>query len=190
MSSTDVEATGPSAAADAPAVGAALTLFPSRNAQAACVAEVQAWSSSPSGLVVTTRVATTPDAASLLHGLRVWASGRTAVEDSLVVFEALARLVAEGRRELELTGVPPLAREHRRAQVRAAVQRPAEVSADDTAPARTTTVDLSREGCRIKLAGNLAQGQSVTVSIDLDDATRVGAVGSVLRVDADRVEAV
>lgn len=176
--------------------GTPITLSPAGSPSAVCLAEVLAWWTSPSGLVVTARAVTYPASAEQLDNRSVFVSGRTA-DDTLVVLEAVARHSPEGAGVLELVSVAALAREHRRASVRAAVGLPVVVSeakAADRVPGDTgivgTTLDLSGDGCRVRFDQEVSMpvGTDVVTSIDLGAPERVRVTGVVVRAAADQAE--
>lgn len=165
-----------------------------------CLAEVLAWSTSASGLVVTARAVTDPASAGQLDNRNVFLSGRTP-DDALIVLEAVARHSAEGDGVLELVSVAALAREHRRAAVRAAIALPVMTSmpgstgtADHSGAAAAevsgTTIDLSGDGCRLRLDRDvaLAVGTNVVTVIDLGRAGHVRVTGVVVRSAASESE--
>ncbi len=165
-----------------------------------CLAEVLAWSTSASGLVVTARAVTDPASAGQLDNRNVFLSGRTP-DDALVVLEAVARHSPEGAGVLELVSVAALAREHRRAAVRAAIALPVMTSVKDSigpaghpgpavAGVPGTTIDLSGDGCRLRLDHDLllAVGTDVVTVIDLGGAGQVRVTGVVVRSAASESE--
>lgn len=176
--------TGP----DHPAAGAGVTLLPTATATTH-TGTIRSWTASPSGLVVTSQVSTSPRAVRELHGKRVWVSARTEVSDSLAVFQAVAQ--AHRDDEIALTGVMLVAQEVRRGAVRVRTQRPVHLTSG-TASADATTVDISRSGCRLTTGGleALEPHASVALSFTLPDGVHLDARGEVLRNDPDTGEAV
>ncbi len=178
------------AANDVPAAGSPVTIVPV-GVDGMWVGEVASWTASPGGLVVTSEVVTSEDAVEVLDGQRVWVLARTRVSDSLVVFEALARM--RQATIVTLTGVIAIAHEPRRRAVRAATVRPVLVEvASGGETMRAHTVDLSRNGCRIALppGQTLDAHSKVDLHVDLGADARVTASGEVLRVDDERRQAV
>ncbi len=187
---SDLQSGTDQVAADAPAVGSAVTLLPV-SVDGVWVGEVASWTSSPTGLVVTSEVSTTSDAVRVLNVQRVWVSARTERLDTLVVFEAIAQ--ARGADTLTLTGVVAIAHESRRRAVRAATVWPVVVDVPSGGqPIRTHTVDISRSGCRIALpAGqDLPAQAAVELVVEMGRQEPIRASGDVLRVDVERGEAV
>lgn len=174
--------------------GTPITLSPSGVGSVLCLAEVLAWSVSPSGLVVTARARTDPASADLLDNRSVFISGRSS-DDALVVLEAVARHSATGRGVLDLVSVAGLAREHRRAAVRAAVAVPVMVSETrptDSAPKTVSgdTIDLSGDGCRVRLDAPrpLSVGTNVRTVLQLNPDTAIELTGVVIRSAASQSE--
>lgn len=177
---------------DVLAPGTPVTMSPSGSPSVHCLAEMLAWSTSPSGLVVTARAVTDPSSARQLDNRTVFLTGRTP-DDALIVLEAVARHNAGAAGVLELVSVAALAREHRRAAVRAAIMLPVMiVEAPGRPPAASpgedrdelpgTTIDLSGDGCRLRLdgGGGLRVGADVVTSIDLGTPGPVRVTGVVV----------
>ncbi|WP_158257254.1 PilZ domain-containing protein [Kineococcus xinjiangensis] len=152
------------------------------------VGVVRSWTSSASGLVVTSQVGMPPAIVEALDGQRVWASARMEEDGSLAVFQAVAQ--AHRDDELALTGVVLLANEARRGAVRAQTRRPAHLVGAGY-DGGTTTVDISRTGVRLQSGDQLpAPHDKVEVSLTLDEGVEVHAHGEVLRVDESAGETV
>jgi len=175
------------------APGTPITMSPAGATATLCLAEVLAWSVSPSGLVVTARAVTDPATADQLDNRTVFVSGRTP-DDALVVLEAVARHSEAGSGVLELVSVAGLAREHRRAAVRAAVAVPVllnevgspaapELAAPQQAGIPAITIDLSADGCRLRLSAALplAVGSDVITVLDLGGPDPIEVTGVVVR---------
>lgn len=178
--------------ADVPPVGSTVSLL-STAQDILVLGELDSWSASPSGLVVTVHVTTTPEAARLLNAQRTWASAYTQHTNTLVVFEAVARQSRPDRPStLTLDGIRVIAREHRRLDPRAEV--PCRIELDPGEGHRLTarTIDLSRSGCRVELSepDTLAVGEMAVAQVTLTDATVVRTSCEVLRLDERRREAV
>ncbi|MFB9377224.1 PilZ domain-containing protein [Kineococcus gynurae] len=181
---------------EGPALDSAVTLMPAHfesDAPAMHAGTVRSWIASAAGLVVTSQVSTTPETVAALDGQRVWVS--TDSDDGADgvrphgVFQAVAQ--ASRSDELSLTGVMLLVAETRRGAVRAPTEVEARLSSD-TGEARTTTVDLSRTGMRVRDTADLPHTPHapVEVSLALEDGSAVHARGEVLRVDEVSGEAV
>ena len=176
---------------DVPAPGSTVSLLCSTR-DIAAFAELEHWSGSASGLVVTSHMTTTPAIAQALDGQRVWASTYTQRTNTLVVFEGLASQARSDRPAmLTLTGISVIAREHRRVEPRALVPCPIELRLDEVRRLTTRTIDLSRSGCRVELGepDSLAVGETAAVELVLDDAV-VRTRCEVLRLDEPAREAV
>lgn len=183
--------------------GTPLILTPSGTPAAVGLAEVLRWSASPAGLVVTAWAATSDVTAEQFDDKHVWMAGRTA-EDVLIVLEAVSRRAGPG--ELELTSVVQVASEYRRSAVRAAVEFPAVLRTRRSGGARRgaitdvtaatavtgTTVDLSSDGCRLRLATDhsVSVATAVDTWLDLGAAGTVHAPGAVVRTTADGREVI
>ena len=178
--------------------GTPITMSPADATSVLCLAEVLAWSTSAAGLVVTARAITDPTSAEQLDNRNVYLSGRTP-DDALVVLEAVARHHPEGDGVLELISVAALAREHRRAAVRAAVALPTVIrkgqstngAANGAATSVAgTTIDLSGDGCRLQLENDigLSVGTEVAARIDLGRDGPIRLTGVVVRAAASERE--
>lgn len=178
--------------ADVPAAGSTVSLL-STTRNIVVLAELDSWSASPSGLVVTIHMTTTPESAQMLNGQRTWASAYTQHTNTLVVFEGVASQMRRDRPSaLTLDGVSVIAREHRRFEPRAQVPCRIELDADEGHRVTVRTIDLSRSGCRVELPepDTLAVGQVAVAELTLTDATVVRTNCEVLRLDERRREAV
>lgn len=170
---------------DEPASGSTVSLLCSTR-DVVALAELDSWSASASGLVVTSGMTTTPELAQLLDGERVWASTYTQRTNTLVVFEGLA---SQSRRDqpamLTVTGVSVIAREHRRSEPRAHVPCEIDLRIDEARPVAARTVDLSRSGCRVELGEphSLAVGDTAVAELTLGAAAVVRTSCEVLRLD-------
>jgi hypothetical protein len=178
--------------ADVPAAGSTISLL-AVHRDVVAMAELESWSASPTGLVVTSHVTTTPEIAQLLDGQRTWASASTQHTGTLVVFEGIARQTRPDQPgSLRLDGVSVIAREHRRAEPRADV--PCEVALQvGQAPARSVRViDLSRGGCRVEFPepDMLSVGDTAMAELTLPDGTAVRTGSQVLRLDHERRQVV
>lgn len=179
--------------------GTPITMSPAGATSVLCLAEVLAWSTSASGLVVTARAVTDPASAGQLDNRNVFLTGRTP-DDALVVLEAVARHSPDGDGVLELVSVAALAREHRRAAVRAAIALPVITTTRSSGPSGLTeaaadgvpgtTIDLSGDGCRLRLVRELplAVGTDVVTVIDLGKAGLIRVTGVVVRSAEDDSE--
>lgn len=177
---------------DVPVAGSTVSLL-STTRDVVAIAELESWSASASGLVVTSHMTTTPAIAQSLDGQRVWASTYTARTNTLVVFEGLASRARSDRPSLlTLTGIRIIAREHRRFEPRALVPCQIRLRVDDADRLTTRTIDLSRSGCRVELAAPdcLAVGDMAAVELTLVDAAVVHTSCEVLRLDEHSREAV
>jgi hypothetical protein len=177
---------------DVPAPGSTVSLLSARRDTVA-LAELESWSGSPSGLVITSHMTTSPEIAQTLNGQRAWACTYTQRTNTLVVFEGLVSQARPDRPELlTLTGISVIAREHRRADPRALVPCHVALRVDEAEPISARTVDLSRSGCRVQLpeSDSLAVGELALAELTLTDATVLRTSCEVLRVDERRCEAV
>jgi exoribonuclease II len=177
---------------DVPEAGSTVSLL-SVHRDVVALAELESWSASPSGLVVTSHVTTSPKMARLLDGQRTWASAYTQQTNTLVVFEGVARQSRPDQPgSLTLDGVSLIAREHRRAEPRAQVPCGLELRVDQASRGSARVIDLSRSGCRVELSepGALAVGETAVAELALTDATVVRVSCQVLRLDDRRREAV
>jgi hypothetical protein len=177
---------------DVPAPGSTVSLLSARRNTVA-LAELESWSGSSSGLVITSHMTTSPGIAQALNGQRAWACTYTQRTNTLVVFEGLVSQARPDRPELlTLTGISVVAREHRRADPRALVPCHVVLRVDEAEPVSARTVDVSRSGCRVQLpeSDSLAVGELALAELTLTDATVVRTSCEVLRVDEGRSEAV
>ena len=173
-------------AEDLPVRGAAATLVQAGPPAAVAAGTVRAWTVGGGGLVVTARVGTTPEAVALLGGGPVWVSTRTDA-GRLVVLSASARPIPGRHDELVLTGGTDLVHGVRRAAVRAPLDRPA-VLLTEAGPHPARALDLSRSGCRLRVApddARLALDDRVRLEVDLPAGAPLRALGRVLRVDVE-----
>jgi hypothetical protein len=178
--------------ADVPATGSTVSLLATAR-NMVVLGELDSWSASPSGLVVTMHMTTTPEMAQLLNGQRTWASAYTQHTNTLVVFEGVASQSRPDRPSaLTLDGVRVIAREHRRFDPRAQVPCRIELDADEGHRVTARTIDLSRSGCRVELPepDTLAVGEMAVAELTLTDATVVRTSCEVLRLDERRREAI
>jgi hypothetical protein len=133
-------------------IGSYVTLLPVDLDTGILSGEVTHWLGSAAGLVATIGVRTTMDVAVACAGHRLWLSGRDAVHNELLVFEVIARKPSRYvDTTLALTGVLPLAHEHRRNAVRAATRRPVRLTFEDGSTADGVAADISRSGCLVAL---------------------------------------
>ncbi len=177
---------------DVPAAGSTVSLLCSTRDLVA-LAELESWSASASGLVVTSHLTTTQELAQLLDGERVWASTYTQQSNTLVVFEGLASQARQDRPELlTVTGISVIARERRRFEPRACVPCDIALRVDETRPVTARAVDLSRSGCRVELSepDSLAVGDRAVAELTLVDAAVVCTSCEVLRLDDRGTQAV
>jgi hypothetical protein len=177
---------------DVPAAGSTVSLLCATR-DVVALAELESWSASPSGLVVTSHVMTTPEVAQLLDGQRTWASAYTQQTNTLVVFEGVARQERPDQPDsLTLDGVSVVAREHRRAEPRAHVPCDLELRVGEAPRGPARVIDLSRSGCRVELSepGALAVGETAVAELTLTDTSVVRTSCEVLRLDDRRREAV
>lgn len=178
--------------ADVPAAGSTVSLL-STTGNVVVLAELDSWSASPSGLVVTIHMTTTPENAQMLNGQRTWASAYTRLTNTLVIFEGVASQTRPDRPSaLTLEGVSLIAREHRRVEPRAQVPCRIELELDESRRVTARAIDLSRSGCRVEFPepDTLAVGDLAVVELTLTDATVVRTSCEVLRLDERRREAV
>lgn len=172
---------------DVPATGSRVSLMPTSAPVRVAVGTVREWVRSPSGMVVTARVRVPPTDAQALDGLTVWLSARTAGTGCVVVLSALAVRRPSG--QLSVTGVADLVLETRRAGPRARLHADVTLTlAGAPAPDRLWTgslVDLSRDGCRVRMDGRLdvAADRRVRLDLRLRDGRMLRAGGRVLRTD-------
>jgi hypothetical protein len=142
---------------------------------------------------LTVEVATRPAVGWLFDEERIWISGRVEETGELVVLEATGVSDTgdpQDSGQLQLLGITTLAREPRRAAVRAPLNAMVEMSsALDGVLAETTTVDLSRSGCRLRMEhsdASPAVGERLHVAMDLA-GHRVGAAATVARREGPEV---
>ena len=177
---------------DVPLAGSTVSLL-SLSRDVVALAELESWEASPSGLVVTSQVTTTPEVASMLDGQRTWASTYTPRTNTLVVFEGVA---SQARRDrpghLVISGVSVIAREHRRAEPRAHVPCNVLLHVEEADDVTGRTLDLSRSGCRIEVgrSDDLLVGDVATAELTLDDDTVVRTPCRVVRLDEGSRQAV
>lgn len=186
------EATDTADDLDVPAAGSPVWLLASSR-DVAAVAEVESWSASPSGLVVTSHLVMHPEIARMLDGQRAWVSAYTRLTSTLVVFEGMARQTRPDQPgRLTLDGVSMIAREHRRAGPRAHVACEVDLRVDEGRGGAARTIDLSRNGCRVRLREPdvLAVGETAVAELTLPDTTVVRTSCRVLRLDESQREAV
>jgi PilZ domain len=179
-------------AADQPSPGSTVRLL-SATGEVVTLAELESWDTGPYGLTATGYLTAATQAAEQLHGHRVWASMFTEKGTLLVMQGIVSRSRPDRPDQLELTGVIGIAREPRRAALRASLERPLRLVLDGAEhPLEVVSVDLSSSGARVRLpAGKtLAVGDSVTVEIDLEGAETVRVDGDVLRLDEEQGQAV
>lgn len=177
---------------DVPAAGSTVSLL-STTGNVVVLAELDSWSASPSGLVVTIHMTTTPEIAQLLNGQRTWASAYTRHTNTLVIFEGVASQTGPGRPSaLTLDGVSLIAREHRRVEPRAQVPCHIALELDEGHRVTARAIDLSRSGCRVELSepDTLVVGGMAVAELTLPDARVVRTSCQVLRLDVRRREAV
>jgi hypothetical protein len=133
-------------------IGSYVTLLPVDLDTGILSGEITHWLGGAAGLVATIGVRTTMDVAATCAGHRLWLSGREAVHNELLVFEVIARKPSRYvDTTLALTGVLPLAHEHRRNAVRAATKHPVRLSFEDGTMADGVAADISRSGCLVAL---------------------------------------
>lgn len=175
---------------DQPAVGAPIVLQPAGSGGSR-PGTVHSWTAGPSGIVVTSRVEVDPDVVPDLAGVRVWASVRTQRTATLVVIGGVAQETGRPG-QIALTGVTSVAREHRRAAVRAHARRAAHLRLPDESVIATHTVDLSRMGARIALphGQHLETDVDVTMSMELEQGETVTVSATVLRSDDEAGHAI
>lgn len=177
-----------------PARGSRVSLMPTSAPVRLAVGTLDDWVPSPTGLGVTASVRLPARDAGALDGSDVWVSARTARARCLVVLSALAALRPSGR--LSLTGVADLVRESRRSGPRARLGGAVTLTlAGAPAAERLWTgglVDLSRNGCRVRMDGRpaLLTGSPVRLDLRLHDGRMLRAGGTVLRTDAPHSEVV
>lgn len=177
---------------DVPAPGARVVLMCTGSQLVVGIAELLAWDTSSSGLVVTACVRVLEDDVAVFADAGVWASTRTGPDGSLVVLSGLARATGPGSRDLQLTGVGSLAHEVRRRAVRARLRRPACVVGGGRL-LRGRTVDLSSAGCRVELDElpvETGPGQHVVLDLELDPDHGLLAPACISRVDPDERQVV
>jgi hypothetical protein len=177
---------------DVPLAGSTVSLV-SLGRDVVVLAELESWDASPTGLVVTSHVTTTPEIAAMLDGERTWASTYTPLTNTLVVFEGVASQAREDRPgRLVISGVSVIAREHRRAEPRAQVPGDVHLRVEEADDVTGRTLDLSRSGCRIEVArsDDLLVGDVATAELVLDDSTVVRTDCRVLRLDEGSRQAV
>ena len=177
---------------DVPMAGSTVSLLSLRR-DVSALGELQSWSTSPSGLVVTSHITTTPEMAEVLDGERTWASTYTQQTNTLVVFEGVARQARSDRPgHLVLDGVSVLAREHRRIEPRAQVPCVVRLRVDEPGSATVRTIDLSRSGCRVDVdpSVELVVGDVASAELTLVDETVVRTDCRVLRLDEGSSQAV
>ena len=178
---------------DEPVAGSTVSLLCSTR-DVVALAELESWSASASGLVVTSHLTmATPEIAELLDGQRVWASTYTQRTNTLVVFEGLASRARPDRPSLlTVTGISVIAREHRRFEPRAHVPCDIDLRVDEAHPVTARTVDLSRSGCRVELGepDSLSVGDIAVAELTLGDAAVVRTSCEVLRLDERGSQAV
>ena len=177
---------------DIPLAGNTVSLL-SLSRDVVALAEIESWDASPSGLVVTSHVTTTPEVAAMLDGERTWASTYTARTNTLVVFEGVASQARADRPELlVINGVSVIAREHRRTEPRAEVPCEVRLRVDEHDNVTGRTLDLSRSGCRMEVdqPDDLVVGDLATVELVLGDRTVVRTDCRVLRLDHSSGQAV
>lgn len=180
-----------SAEQDVPQAGSTVSLLSVRR-DVVALAELESWEASPSGLVVTSHISTTPETAAMLDGERTWASTYTALTSTLVVFEGLASRTRPDRPgHLSVSGVSVIAREHRRSEPRASVPCGVRLRVDSAVEVTGRALDLSRSGCRVELerSDDIVVGDLATAELVLDE-TVVRTDCRVLRLDEDRRQAV
>jgi hypothetical protein len=166
-------------------IGSFVTLLPVDVATGLIPGEITHWLSGPAGLVATIGVSTSAEDAETCAGHRLWLSGREAVHNELIVFEVIARKPSRFvNTTLALTGVLPVAHEHRRDSVRAASRHPVTVTFDDGTIAQGVATDISRGGCLIALnkTGQLRPvGTLARIDIDLPGTGTFVLAGEVVR---------
>lgn len=177
-----------------PAVGSRVSVMATTAPARVAAGSVRSWARSRSGLVVTAAVGVSRAACAALDGTTVWVSARTAGGGDLVVLAATATaLPPDG---LALVGVADLVLETRRAAARArlagdvTLRLPGLRAGDRLWSA--SLVDLSRDGCRLRLDGRppLSEDDAVRLDVRLRDGQRLRVPGRVLRSDPGRGEVV
>jgi hypothetical protein len=172
--------------------GGEVTLLPVEPESGLQRGVVTHWLTGEAGLVVTIGVRTSREAAAMCSGQRVWLSGREADDKELIVLEVIARRASEqDDTTLIMTGVLPLARERRRAAVRAATRHPATLTYADGTTAHGIATDLSHDGCRIDLNQPdlmRAVGTTAEVSIELPGNKKFALEADVMRIDTQTGE--
>lgn len=174
-----------SAAPDVPEVGSAVSLLPATAAVHAVAGRLQAWDTSPHGLVVDARVSVAADRRHDVAQGTVWLSARTGRTGSLVVLRGRGEAVSGRPGEVVLSGMVTLATESRRTSVRAPVDREAFlVASGQRLPARV--LDLSTGGCRLVVGAETEVPTGpVELQVTLSDDGPLRAAAHVLRVDPD-----
>jgi hypothetical protein len=133
-------------------IGSYVTLLPVDLDTGILSGEITHWLGGAAGLVATIGVRTSVDVATSCAGHRLWLSGREAVHNELLVFEVIARKPSRYvDTTLALTGVLPLAHEHRRDAVRAPMSHPVRLAFEDGTTGDGVAADLSRSGCLVAL---------------------------------------
>jgi hypothetical protein len=167
-------------------IGSAVTLLPVELDSGVLAGQVTHWLGGSAGVIATIGVRTTADVAALCAGQRLWLSGHAALTGHLIVLEVIAREASKHiDTTLTLTGVLPLAREHRRDSVRAATRHPVRLTFDDGTTAPGVAADLSRSGCLIALhQADLLRpiGTSARLDIELPGHENFSLAGAIVRV--------
>jgi hypothetical protein len=168
-------------------IGTAVTLLPVDVESGFLPGQITHWLGSAGSPVATIGVRTSPAAASLCVGHRLWLCGHEAVTNNLLVLEVVAkrppRFVDTA---LAMTSVVPIAQEPRRAAVRAPVRHPVRLGLDDGNLADGIADDLSRTGCRVALnqVDQLPRvGARIGLLIELPGESALSLSGVVVRTE-------
>jgi hypothetical protein len=170
-------------------VGTAVTLLPTDLATGLLDAEVTYWLDGPGGMIIV-GAQTSAATAALCAGQQVWVAGHEAEHGELVVFEALAqRASRQVATVLTLTGVVPIAHEHRRRAVRAMTRHPVRLTFANGTAADGIALDFSRAGCHVSLdyvdvAGPI--GSTADLQIALPGNEDFSLTGDVIRIPGTR----
>lgn len=166
-----------------------LILTPTESALSSAAGRVQSYDVGPAGLAVRLTAEVAGAAVDQLSGQPVWVTANTG--GRLVAFKSVARRLSET--SLEMDGITSPVVEHRRGQLRATTRIAAHVrlrGGNGHAPLSLSghTLDLSRGGCRVRVApapeGGAFPlvGSPADVTLELSNRP-VTATGEVLRVD-------
>ena len=170
-----------------------LIVTPLEPASPSAAGTLLSYDSGAAGLAVHLTAEVSERAAQQLDGERAWI--RANVAGRLVAFQAVTRRADVTT--LDANGITVPLEEHRRRHLRAATRVPVRLAftsgAGSDSVLEATTVDLSRGGCRIELAGAGPALPAVGAAADVRLALPTGVVsagGTLLRVDHAGGEAV